>query len=131
MQSNWREAAISGNVAILDRLLDEGIDINCRDRYGQTALMLASVQGRDDAVRFLLDRAADPDVTAKYSLSALMLAIINRHWEIARMLVEAGADTSITGTGAPGFTGKIAYDLAVEGYHFELAELIMRKKSSV
>lgn len=126
MQANWREAAISGNVATLNRLLDEGIDINCRDRYGQTALMLASVHGRDDAVRCLLDHAADPDVTAKYSLSALMLAIINRHGGIARMLFEAGADPSIKGTGAPGFASKTAYDLAVESGQLALARLMSR-----
>lgn len=126
MQPGWQNAAKTGHVSALARLLDSGVDINCRDRYGQTALMLASVHGHDEAVRFLLDRNANPDATAKYSLSALMLAIVNRHGRIARMLLDAGADTSIKGSGAPGFAGKTAFDLAWERRQYELAEKIER-----
>ena len=128
MRSDWQNAAVSGDVPTLAKLLADGTDIDCCDRYGQTALMLASLRGRGDAVRSLLKWNAALDVTAKFSLSALMLAIINRHTAVARLLLEAGADTSIKGTGAPGFAGKTAYDLAFESQQFELAELIQRRR---
>lgn len=129
MNSEWHEAAISGNVPALTRLVADEVDINGRDQHGQTALMLAAMHGRRDAVGFLLSHNADLDVTAKYSLSALMLAIINRHATIAEMLVESGADTSIKGTGAPGFAAKTSYDLALQHVGIDLAELIARGTS--
>ena len=42
-----------------------------------------------------------------------MLAVINGHVEIARRLVGAGADRTCRGSGAPGFAGKTAHDLAI------------------
>jgi ankyrin repeat protein len=64
-------------------------------------------------VETLIENGADLNVTAKYNLSALMLAVIAGDRRIARMLARAGADLSIKGSGAPGFAGKTAYDLAV------------------
>jgi ankyrin repeat protein len=48
----------------------------------------------------------------KIKVTALMLAVINGSLEIARTLVTAGANLEIQGTGAPGFHGKTALDLA-------------------
>ena len=46
-------------------------------------------------------------------LSALMPAVIAGHAAIAEKLLRAGANRMLRGTGAPGFAGKTAYDLAV------------------
>jgi hypothetical protein len=42
-----------------------------------------------------------------------MLALVSGHAEAARLLAKAVADLSLRGSGAPGFTDKTAYDLAV------------------
>jgi hypothetical protein len=60
----------------------------------------------------LIRAGADLNVTAKFHLSATMLAVINGHESIARALAAAGADLSLTGSGAPGFAGKTAAQLA-------------------
>lgn len=125
MRANWREAAIAGDSKTIARLIADGDDIG-RDRYGQTALMHAALHGRDEVLRILLLNGASMDVTAKYGLSPLMLAVINHHTEIARQLVDAGADLLIRGTGAPGFAGKTAQDLANDRDLGELAAYIAR-----
>jgi hypothetical protein len=124
MRNEWHQAAIDGAVAAIERRLAEGQTIDRRDRYGQTALMLAATHGRAAVVDVLLAHGADPDATAKYGLSALMLAIVNRHAGIASALVAAGADTAMEGTGAPGFAGKNAGDLAREAGFAELADSV-------
>jgi len=124
MRDDWRKAVIGGDSRVIERLLAEGVDIDGRDRYGQTALMLAALHGRDELARLLLENGADLDVTAKYGLSALMLAVINRHSGIARRLVDAGASTTLRGSGAPGFAGKTAHQLAEHGGLAELAVYI-------
>jgi ankyrin repeat protein len=46
-------------------------------------------------------------------LSAIMLAVVNGHADSVRILASAGADVTLQGSGAPGFAGKTALDLAV------------------
>ena len=129
MNEDWRAAAIDSDGPAIERLLAAGMDVDSRDRYGQTALMLAAMHGREGVVRLLLGRGAATDVTAKFRLSALMLAVINRHEGIARQLVDAGADIGIRGSGAYGFTGKTAVDLAEQGGLNDFAAHIARSRT--
>ena len=113
MTPEWQEAVRRGAVAELDALLSRGADIDARDRHGQTAVMLAAIDGHARVVEWLAMHGADLDHTAKFGLSALMLAVVRGHAEVVRVLVAAGASVELKGTGAPGFTGQSAYDLAV------------------
>lgn len=113
MSAEWKAAVKAGNARALRALLDAGADINTRDDHGQTALMNAARDGHTEMVRLLIERGAELDHTAKYNLSAIMLAVINGRDAIVGILADAGADLTITGTGAPGFAGKTALDLAV------------------
>lgn len=124
MVAAWERAVTRGDVEAVRQLLQSGADVNARDRYGQTALMLAAHHGHREVVETLVGSGADLNVTAKYNLSALMLAIVAGHAAIARLLARAGADLGLRGSGAPGFMGKTAYDLAVTRQMEELyAEL--------
>jgi ankyrin repeat protein len=86
--------------------------------------MIAAGRGKADVLRLLIDRGAALDQTAKFGLSAVMLAVINGHVEIVRMLVQAGARLDLRGTGAPGFSGKSAADLAAERGEPAMAEAL-------
>ena len=125
MDARWEDAVRRGDVEAVQAQLRAGADVNARDRHGQTALMLAAHRGYDALVETLAAHGAELNVTAKYHLSALMLAVIVGHIDIARLLVRAGADQSIRGSGAPGFVGQTASDLAaargMPGLYDELA----------
>jgi ankyrin repeat protein len=124
MTAAWQDAVTRGDAAAVRVLLRDGADVDARDRHGQTALMLAAHAGHDAVVAVLLEHGAALDVTAKFGLSALMLAIVAGHAETARRIARAGADRSLCGSGAPGFAGKTARDLALErGLHDLAAEL--------
>ncbi|MGH7881167.1 MAG: ankyrin repeat domain-containing protein, partial [Candidatus Binataceae bacterium] len=110
----WEDAIKRGDGQLVLELLERGANADARDRYGQTALMLAAHAGHREVVETLIAYRADLNVTAKSGLSALMLGLIAGHAEVALLLAKAGADLSPRGTGAPGFAGKTAYDLAVE-----------------
>jgi ankyrin repeat protein len=127
MDAGWEDAIKRGDIRdVLDRL-DRGTDVDALDRHGQTALMLAAHAGHREVVEALITHRANLNTTAKYRLSALMLALIAGHEEVARLLADAGTDLSVRGTGAPGFAGKTAYDLAVERDMRELFAILKPK----
>jgi uncharacterized protein len=113
MKKEFEQAAKRGDRDTLLRLLDEGADLDARDKHGQTLLMNAARRGQSELVELGIDRGADLNVSAKYKLTALMLAIINGHATVAKQLIEAGADLTVRGgRGALGFYDKTALDLA-------------------
>ena len=121
MDAAWEDAIKRGDVQIVLDLLGQGTDVDARDRYGNTALMLAAHAGHPEVVETLIAHRANLNITAKFGLSALMLALVAGHGEIARLLARAGTDLLLMGTGAPGFAGKRAYDLALERGMLELS----------
>lgn len=131
MRPGLKRAARSGDADGVESELAAGADANSLDRYGQTALMLAAPRGHLAVVQSLVQHGANLDVRAKFGLSALMLAILSRQEAVARALVQAGAALEIRGTGAPGFAGKSAYDLAEEQQMKELCtEIAARQRTA-
>jgi ankyrin repeat protein len=124
MTPEWKTAIKAGDVSTLQALLDAGADVNARDEHNQTGLMIAARDGHTPVVRWLVAQGADLDHTAKYNLSALMLAVINGRDAIVGILADAGADRSIQGSGAPGFAGKTALDIAEAGNRVIMVALL-------
>jgi hypothetical protein len=112
MSPEWERAVRAGDITALERQVAAGYDIDALDRYGQTALMLAAMYGVTPTAVWLVEHGADLDHTAKFGLSALMIAAVNGRHDIVGLLVAAGADQELRGSGAPGFAGKTARDLA-------------------
>jgi uncharacterized protein len=112
VRREWEDALHRGDVDALEQLLDRGADINALDRHSRTSVMIAAHTGQAAVVKLLASRGAALDRRAKYHLTALMLAVIGGHLDVVRLLVDAGADVTVRGSGAPGFEGKTALDLA-------------------
>lgn len=128
LNRDWQQAAEVGDAFRLAELLEDGAEVDALDRHGQTALMLAARNGHFEAACVLIEADADLDHTAKHNLSALMLAAINDHLDIVEQLVEAGADLEIEGSGAPGFAGKTALEIADDLGRREIAEAIRARR---
>jgi ankyrin repeat protein len=122
--NEWEDAVRRGSIDQLQRLVANGADIDARDGYGQTTLMLAAREGHAKVVEWLVDNGAALDHTAKYGLSALMLAVIGGRSEVVRILTAAGAKLCLRGTGAPGFMAKTALDLAIARGDPDMVEIL-------
>lgn len=56
------EAARKGDATTVKKLLDEGVDVNTKYRYGATALSYACDRGHLEVVKALMERGADVNV---------------------------------------------------------------------
>src|SRR5947208_7456790 len=92
------EAARKGDAVTVKTLLDEGVDVNTKFRYGATALSYACDRGHVEVVKLLLERGADANARDTfYRATPLTWAVspamgrTPQHPEIVRLLLEHGA----------------------------------------
>ena len=93
-----QDAARKGDAATVKTLIDDGVDVNTKFRYGATAIFYASDHGHLEVVKVLLDKGADLSVKDTfYGFTPLALAIgpaqkkKPEHAEIAKLLIAKGA----------------------------------------
>lgn len=93
------KAAETGDVELLGRLLDSGIDINHTYDGDGSALLVAARSNRIEAVRYLLSRRADPNLQSPGDGNPLIAASRDGHVDVARLLLDSGArvDDVVTG----------------------------------
>jgi ankyrin repeat protein len=84
----------------IEKYLMKGADINAKDVFGRTPLMIASENGETDVVKFLLEEGADVNVKDDNENTALSYAVsksyymIHNNEEIINMLLKAGANVN-------------------------------------
>ena len=90
-------ATLSASTTVLSVLLKSSADLEARDRSGQRALTLASMEGNLGVVRFLLDSGAAPDLKhlnkhnrLHVSDSPVCRAAKGGHLAVVRELVDRG-----------------------------------------
>jgi ankyrin repeat protein len=91
-------AARRGDADAVKKLLDEGVDVNTKYRYGVTALTYACDHGHLAVVQVLLDRGADVNVKDSfYGFTPLLIAVSPaqkrkpEHNDIVKLLLSKGA----------------------------------------
>ena len=89
-------ASIHGRTDIVHLLLARGTDVNCKDSYGNTALMGACIEySRPETVALLLEKGADVNAATKDGATALFYACDRGDVTSARLLLEKGADPEL------------------------------------
>jgi hypothetical protein len=76
----------------VERLVEAGADVNCKDKYGFTPLHRASEKDDMKAVRFFFDNGADVHCKSKHGDTPLHLAAAHGRTEIVLSLAWNGAD---------------------------------------
>jgi ankyrin repeat protein len=101
-------AAMNGNAAILNRLIQAGADPNTPvSTTGDTALMMAARTGKVDAAKALLDDGAQVNTKETWGgTTALMWAVAERHPEVVQLLVEHAADVNAKSNFVPSASGR-------------------------
>ena len=108
-----KSAGLGANVDIFKKLhqrLKDKVDLNDQknDRQGETILIVASSNGRDDIVEYLLENGANPNLVttikdskdAAYDQDALTFACQRGHAGVIKLLLKHGAVNHRTGKAA-------------------------------
>jgi len=85
-------AVLTGDTDAVGRHIEAGSDLNERDAYGSTPLIVAITFGRTGIARDLLQAGADPGIRDSYGSTPLHLAALFCRTEIVAALLAYGAD---------------------------------------
>eukprot|EP01138_Halocafeteria_seosinensis_P008781 gb/GECG01008975.1/.p1 GENE.gb/GECG01008975.1/~~gb/GECG01008975.1/.p1 ORF type:complete len:1407 (+),score=241.60 gb/GECG01008975.1/:1-4221(+) len=86
------DAAFAERLDDVRELIENGADINARDRDGFTALHRTCVTGKTNVIKVLLEHGADVNSTDMYGDSPLHYACFCGHKEAIELLLAYGAD---------------------------------------
>jgi hypothetical protein len=106
-----------GNPAMVKAVLDGRPRVDLRNAQGETALMLAALNGRLEVVRQLLERGAEVN---HGGWTPLIYAASRNQVEVARLLVKQGAQVNAQAT-----NGTSALMMAVREGHLQMTLLML------
>jgi len=101
-------AALQGDVAAIRAHAEAGSDLDRRDSFGSTPLLVAATFGHPEAVRALLQGGADPTVGNPEGSTPLHVAAFLGRDRVVAALLEQGAEAMLRND-----DGATPYDLAV------------------
>ena len=136
------EAAKTGNIPSMKKLLNQGQDVNYQDEGGGSALGLASLAGQRESVVFLLQEGADPNLEGNDGSTPMHGAAFMGHLEVVQELIAAGGspfhqnnrqETPIDSCSAPWsdeLKGIAEFILAITNIQLELDALSEQRKAT-
>lgn len=93
--SPLRLAVWRGHLAVVEKLIQFGADVNEVSRYSLSPLANAAEAGNIEMLKLLLESGADINTQANDEYTALMRACIGGQSKTAVLLLEAGADPNL------------------------------------
>ena len=94
-QRSLHEAAYMGDVALIQAHIAAGSDLNKKDDFGSTPLIVATTFGKTEVAKQLINAGADLNATGADGGTALHGAAFYCQTEIVQALLENGADPHV------------------------------------
>ncbi|MDZ7693969.1 MAG: ankyrin repeat domain-containing protein [Balneolaceae bacterium] len=115
-------ASYNGHLDVIRYLVDNGAQLDRKNKEGRTALMFAASGPFPDVVQYLLEQGADPNRTdMAEGWSPLMYAAAEGNTEVVKILLSHGADPELKDK-----DGDTAADFAQNNGHTEIAKLLKK-----
>ncbi len=104
--TNLHLAVLQGNLELVKKIVKSGSNLNEKDPYGSTPLIIASTFGKVAIAKLLIEEGADLSIANNQGSTPLHIAAFFCHEEIAEHLLNKGADKSLRNN-----DGATAYDI--------------------
>ena len=88
-------AALQGNIDVIRQHIKAGSDLNEKDMYGSTPMIIAVTFDKTEVARALIEAEADMTITNNEGANPLHLAAFFCRTEIVEALLENGADKNL------------------------------------
>jgi len=85
-------AALQGNIDVVQRHIQAGSDLNKKDAWGSTPLIIAATFGKTEVAGALIEAGADMKIGNNEGSTPLHLAALFGRTEIVKALLKKGAD---------------------------------------
>jgi ankyrin repeat protein len=119
-------AILSNQVEAARYLLDEGSDVNHKNKSGYTPLHFAADRNQVEIVDFLIRRGADVNAVNKYQITPLFSAIEKGNEGVVEALIRQGADVNFN---SPYFGSPL--HRAVYMDHPSIVQLLLEKGAAI
>jgi len=121
------DAARLGNLTVLQKHINAGTDVNFLSPpiSGYTPLMVASLNGRELAVKLLIDNGADVNIKSENGSTALHEATRRGREKIVKLLIDNGANVNGANVNTVDEYGRSPLSLAVILNYKRIAELLV------
>lgn len=103
-------------------LLNQGVDIEKTNRFGNSPLMVAVIQRNLRLMRMLLNCGVEINHQNNWGYTALMFSVVNDHQKMTRELLKCGADICITN-----YLGNNVIDIAAASRFKDSVNLLEKK----
>ena len=114
-------AVKNDDINVVTFLLDINTNPDSTDDEGQTALMVGSASGRDEAVRLLLNAKADPNFWRRDGITPLYKAAQNGHFNVVNILLRGEANPNF-----PADDGTTPLDIARQNGNSDIVSTLQK-----
>ncbi|UCF79557.1 MAG: serine hydrolase [Candidatus Eiseniibacteriota bacterium] len=88
-------AALEGNIDAIEQHIEAGSDLNEKDMFGSTPLIIAATFGKTEVAKALVEAGADMTIGNNENSTPLHVAAFFGHTDIVRALLDNGADRHV------------------------------------
>ncbi len=107
-------AALQGSIDAIREHIEAGSDLNEKDAYGSTPLIVAVTFGRTEVARALMEAGADVEVRDNHGSTPLHIAALLSRTEIVEALLDKGANKYSRNN-----SGSTAFDIVSAPFEYD------------
>jgi ankyrin repeat protein len=120
------KACIIGDLAAVEKAINEGANVNYKDETGHTPLLISSNSGNIELVKMLISKGADINSKTSFGSTALHIASGLGYIEVVEFLIKNGANVNVKNR-----TGSSPLSSAVSNKNIEIVKLLLANGATI
>jgi ankyrin repeat protein len=120
------KACIIGDLAAVEKAINEGANVNYKDETGHTPLLISSNSGNIELVKMLISKGADINSKELFGTTALHIASGLGYIEVVEFLIKNGANVNVKNR-----TGSSPLSSAVSKNNIEIVKLLLANGATI